>query len=213
MCEHRSQDGSGNNISGGVNTYIHYDGYSGYCAGYGTTVGPSPNPYGSGLNSGFHTFGLLWNSGGCQFYIDNAFQYSTSSGNSGAPEWILLSSIVDGASWAGATPGGGFGSLAGSSTKMIVDYVRYYAPTNQVYWSGASSIYRTNSANWIASRIPQPNEEVVFSTLSAQDNNNLGANFTARKLIFRDGTFSISGSTLSLGSGGIKSLCEKQIRF
>ena len=109
VCEHRSQDSSGNNISGGVNTYIHYDGYSGYCAGYGTTVGPSPNPYGSGLNSGFHTYGLLWNSGGCQFYIDNGFQYSTSSGNSGTPEWILLSSIVDGASWAGATPSGEIG--------------------------------------------------------------------------------------------------------
>ncbi|TAL04862.1 MAG: glycosyl hydrolase family protein [Verrucomicrobia bacterium] len=203
VCEHRSQDSSGNNISGGVNTYIHYDGYSGYCAGWGTTVGPSPNPYGSGLNSGFHTYGLLWNSGGSQFYIDNAWQYSTSSGNSGTPEWILLSSIVDGSSWAGGIPSGGYGALGSSGTKMVVDYVRYYAPTNQVYWSGASSSYWTNSANWIASRIPQPNEEVCFSTLSAADSCNLGTNFSVRKLVFLDGTFTINGSTLNLGSGGV----------
>lgn len=203
VCEHRSQDSSGNNISGGVNAYIHYDGYSGYCAGWGTTVGPSPNPYGSGLGSGFHTYGLLWNSGSCQFYIDNTWRYSTSSGVSGTPEWILLSSIVDGASWAGGIPGGGYGSSGSSSTKMIVDYVRYYAPTNQVYWNGGTSIYWTNSANWIASRSPQPNEEAVFSTLTAADNSNLGGTFAVRKLIFLDGGFSLNGGLLQLGSGGV----------
>lgn len=204
ICEHRSQDSSGNNVSGGVNAYIHYDGYSGYCQGWGTTVGPSPNPYGSGLGTGFHTYGLLWNSSECQFYIDNTWRYSTSSGVSGTPEWILLSSIVDGASWAGGIPGGGYGSLGSSSTKMIVDYVRYYAPTNQVYWNGGTSIYWTNSANWIAGRSPKPNEEVIFSTLSAADTCNLATNFAIRKIVFLDGGgFTLNGGTLSLGSGGV----------
>ena len=204
VCEHRTQDSSGNNLSGSVNTYIHWNGYSGYCGGWGTTVGPSPNPYGSGLNSGFHTYGLLWATDGSQFYIDNAWQWSTGSGNSGTPEWILLSTIVDGSSWAGSIPSGGYGALGSSTTKMVVDYVRYYAPTNQVYWAGSTSSYWTNAANWIGSRIPQPNEEVVFSTLTDANSAQLGTNFTVRKLVFLDGAgFSINGGTLALGSGGI----------
>jgi autotransporter-associated beta strand protein len=88
---------------------------------------------------------------------------------------------------------------------MVVDYVRYYAPTNQVYWIGSSSSYWTNSASWISSRIPQPNEEVVFCNLTSANSCNLGQDFTVGKLTFLDGSgYTINGGTLTLGSGGIE---------
>ena len=41
-------------------------------------------------------------------------------------EYLILSSEVRDTDWAGAIPVGGYGSRAGSTTKMNVDYVRSY---------------------------------------------------------------------------------------
>jgi hypothetical protein len=44
-----------------------------------------------------------------------------------APEFLILSSEVKDKDWAGTIPPGGFGRRASSRTRMLVDYVRYYA--------------------------------------------------------------------------------------
>ena len=64
-------------------------------------------------------------------------------------------------------PPAGYGDFLISTTKMVVDYVRYYAPTTTVYWTGASSAQlEPHAANWLPSRTPTRGGDVVFSYLS-----------------------------------------------
>jgi autotransporter-associated beta strand protein len=200
ICEHRSVDGSGNNINGKVQVNLHWDGY-GACeqdAGSGNV--------GSNLGNSFHTYGFIWNNSNYRFYIDGAQQWSTTSGNSERSEYLIFSSEVQNGSWAGAIPSGGYGSLATSTTKMLVDYIRYYAPTTTVYWTGAGSTAWTNSANWISGMTPNAGNDVVFSYLSTANLATiLPQNFTLNSIAFLEtaSPVTISGNTLTLGGGGL----------
>src|SRR5262249_11635457 len=123
-------------------------------------------------------------------------------------EWVILSSEVDDTSttWAGFIPAVGYGPLGTSTTKLTVDYVRYYAPTNVLFWTGASSPYWTNSANWISNLPPTPLNDVTFSSLSGNLNNTLGSDLSVKGLVFLNtgNSMIISGpNTLSIGSDGI----------
>src|SRR5204862_736626 len=116
-----------------------------------------------------------------------------------------LSSEVDDTSttWAGFIPAGGYGPLASSTTKLTVDYVRYYAPTNVLFWTGAASPYWTNSANWISNLPPTSANDVTFSSLSGNFNNTLGADLSVKGLVFLNlaNSLTINGpNTLALGS-------------
>jgi autotransporter-associated beta strand protein len=202
-AEHRFVDGGNNNIANQVQVNIHWNGYgsSGQSSGSGNV--------GGGLSSGFHTYGILWTANTYSFSIDGSQVYNgDSSPVSHSTEWAILSSEVDDTSttWAGFIPAPGYGPLASSTTKLTVDYVRYYAPTNVLFWTGASSLYWTNSANWISNSPPTFANDVTFSSLSGNLNNTLGSDLSVKGLVFLNlgNSMIISGpNTLTIGSDGI----------
>jgi autotransporter-associated beta strand protein len=202
-CEHRLQDGSANNINNYVQSNIHWDGYGSSAAsvGSGNYTDSTAN-----LGSGFHKYGVLWTSSGYTIYVDDGQQkYTTSSGLSARTEFMILSSIVDDTdtTWAGTIPSGGYGSLSSSSTKLAVDYVRYYAPNNTIFWTGGSSSLWSDSGNWNSSRTPASGNDIVFSMLSAGNfTTTLDQNLTINSLsIWETSPVTINSNTLTINSG------------
>ncbi len=124
VFEHRSQDSGGGNLTNSLSYNIHWDGYGADHKSVGTTVG---NPGGSNLTDNWHTYGIRWTPTAYYFYIDGVQTWTTTSGVSNKEQWIYLTSEVESGAWAGAIPGGGYGSQAASVTKMDIDYVRFYA--------------------------------------------------------------------------------------
>lgn len=200
VCEHRSQDNNAANINNQVQANIHWDGYGTDAKSTGS------GNIGSGLGSGFHTYGLRWDASQYRVLIDGTQLYSTTQGHSDRSEYVILSSEVQGGSWAGSVPAGGYGDLASSTTKMTVDYVRFYAPTTTVYWAGAASADWSNSANWVAGRAPQPGDDVVFSYLSTNNRATmLPQRYSVGSLAFLEtpGGVTLAGSPLTVGNDGI----------
>src|SRR6266481_1738922 len=203
IAEHRRVDGNTNNIANQVQVNIHWNGYgsSGQSSGSGNV--------GGGLSSGFHTHGILWTANSYSFSIDGSQVYNGgSSPVSHSTEWAILSSEIDDTSTtlAGFIPAAGYGPLASSTTKLTVDYVRYYAPTNVLFWTGASSPYWTNSANWISNLLPTSANDVTFSSLSGNLNNTLGSDLSVKGLVFLNTGNAVtisSPNTLTIGSDGI----------
>lgn len=202
IAEHRSIDSASNNIANQVQVNIHWNGYGASAQGQGS------GNVGSSLNTGFHTYGFKWTSGSYDFSIDGASKWTGgSSPVSHSTEFMILSSEVQDGSWAGNIPAAGYGNLGASTTKMTVDYVRYYAPTNTVFWTGASSAYWTNSANWVSNKVPVSTSDLTFSYLSTANRSNfLGANFSVDSLMVLETTAPVSfngTNTLTLGAGGV----------
>jgi beta-glucanase (GH16 family) len=203
ICEYRNTDtGNVDNINGAVQTSVHWDGYS-------TDEKTSTSGLiGSGLGTGFHTYGLLWNNASYSFIFDGAQLWSTNAGLSDRTELILFSSEVASNYWAGIIPPGGYGNSLVSTTKMVVDYVRYYAPTTTVYWTGASSANWTTGGNWLSNMIPNSASDVVFSYLSVGNfSMSLGQDTTVHGLSIEEASpIAIGGNTLTVGAGGIDML-------
>ena len=203
-CEHRLQDGSANNINNYVQSNIHWDGYGSSAAsvGSGNFTDSTAN-----LGSGFHKYGVLWTSSGYTIYVDDGQQkYTTSSGLSARTEFMILSSIVDDTdtTWAGTIPSGGYGSLSSSSTKLAVDYVRYYAPNNTIFWIGNSSPFWFDANNWTSyTTAPASGNDVVFSMLSAGNfTTTLDQNLTINSLsIWETSPITINSNTLTINAG------------
>ncbi|HZV35000.1 MAG TPA: family 16 glycosylhydrolase [Verrucomicrobiae bacterium] len=210
-CEHRYVGIYHTNyIANIVSDNIHWNGYGSQEQNAG-----SPN-VGSNLQNGFHTYGLLWNGPTYSFSIDGSQVWDgTPAPLFGSDVYIILSSQVDDTSttWAGYIPAGGYGSQSSSVIKYTVDYFRYYAPTNVLFWSGASSAYWTNSANWVSNMVPAANSDLTFSYLTKTASTTLGSNYTVDGLIFLNmtNTPSINGSsTLTIGAGGIDMVAANQ---
>jgi autotransporter-associated beta strand protein len=202
IAEHRSIDSASNNISGQVQANIHWNGYG------ASHVSQGSGNVGSGLNSGAHIYGFKWTSGSYDFTIDGTSKWTGGSAPvSRSTEFMILSSEVQDGSWAGSIPAGGYGNLLTSTTKMTVDYVRYYAPTNTLFWTGAGSAFWTNAANWVSNKVPASTSDVTFSYLSTANRSNfLGANLSVDSLTVLETTaaFSVNGTnTLTLGAGGV----------
>ena len=202
MAEHRFMDSSSNNIANQVQVNIHWNGYG------ASHVSQGSGNVGTSLNTGFHTYGFKWTSSSYDFSIDGASKWTGgTSPVSRSTEWMILSSEVQDGSWAGNIPAGGYGNLLTSTTKMTVDYVRYYAPTNTLFWTGAGSAYWTNAANWVSNKIPVSVSDVTFSYLSTANRSNfLGTNLSVNSLTVLETTapFSVNGTnSLTLGAGGV----------
>jgi hypothetical protein len=75
-------------------------------------------------NDSWHTYGVLWSPAGYTFYYDDTPIWTASQAVSARPEYMILSSEVRNAGWAGSIPAAGYGSLAASVTDMQVDSVR-----------------------------------------------------------------------------------------
>ena len=213
IAEHRSTDGGSNgDIINQVQNNIHWNGYGSSAASAGS------GNIGSGLGSGFHTYGFLWTPGTAAtsiytVYVDGSNLRSWSYANNAVPisestEWMIFSSEVDDTSttWAGTIPTGGYGALGTSTTQLTVDYARYYAPTNTIFWTGASSAYWTNSANWISNLVPTSIKDLTFSYLSANLSPLLGQDYSVDGLVFlnmNNGCTLGGTNTLTLGAGGV----------
>lgn len=209
VAEHRSTDGvSDGDIINVVQPNVHWNGYG------SSEQSSGGNNYGSGLGSGFHTYGFLWTPSDYTIYIDGSnvrnWNYSQNSVPvSLSTEWFILSSEVDDTSttWAGTIPSTGYGSLASSTTKLTVDYVRYYAPTDTIFWSGAISSDLTSSGNYISNMPPLSISDVTFSMLSGNSlTPSPGSNISLDGLIFlwmNNGVVFSGDNTITLGAGGI----------
>jgi len=211
VCEHRYVGIYGTYIANIISANIHWDGY-----GSAEESSGSPN-VGNNLQTGFHTYGLLWGVGTYTFQIDGSEVWDGSSVTPtfGSDAYVLLSSQVNDSSttWAGYIPSGGYGSQTQSTTKMMVDYFHYYAPTNVIFWTGAASAYWTNSANWISNMPPLTASDLTFSFLSVNTNTVLGSNLTVDGLIMLEmsNALSIGGTnTLTLGASGIDMVAAHQ---
>ncbi len=122
ILEHRAVDEDGRNIAGKVQHTLHWDGY-----------GPEHKSRAQltddlGLDQGFHVYGFEWTSTAYRFSIDGKLTW-TAQPVSKRPQYLILSCEVQDHGWAGKIPPGGYGDAATSRTRMVVDYVRYYAPT------------------------------------------------------------------------------------
>lgn len=203
ICEHRATDtGNVDDISGMVTIDLHWD-------GYGTSKkSASSGLVGSGLGTGFHTYGCLWTSTNYNVSFDGTPIWSTNVGLSQRTEIIMLSCEVDSNSFCGIVPSGGYGNFLTSTTSTVVDYVRFYSPTSTVYWIGNSSANWTDGNNWLSNMIPTSASDVVFSYLSTGNFSiTLGQNITVNSLsIEESGPIGIFGNTLALNSGGIDML-------
>lgn len=212
ISEHRYVDGDNHNKNIAnqteVNLHLSY-GPSGIAFGSGLV--------GSGLASGFHTYGFQWTPAAYLFSIDGATVYSFGGPYvSHSCDWTVLSSEVDDTStiWAGTIPAGGYGSLAASQAKLTVDYVRYYAPMTTLFWTGTNSVSLTDSTNWIADKPPISTSDLTFSFLSGNHlspvvNQDLGVH----SMVFLNmrGSAAIGGTnTLTLGAGGIDMVAANQ---
>ncbi len=156
ICEHRTIDGSGNNIDGLVVGNIHWDGYG---AAHRSTGYTSPN---LGLGTGYHIYGMEWTPTQQKFYIDGVLRWTINNNATNSPvsqrsEFIILSSEVDQTSttWAGSVPPAGYGTLATTTTKMRVDYVRVYRRSETVvngdFEGRIGPFSATGQATWSAS--------------------------------------------------------------
>lgn len=207
MCEHRYVDSSNTKIiSPYVQVNLHWKNGTASVDDPGSPLVPSAG----GLDTGFHTYGFLWKSNSYTFLVDDVQVYSNRSATPvvHAAEYPLLTSAVDDTSttWAGLIPSGGYGSQSTSATKYTVDYIRYYAPTNVLFWTGAGSAFWNNSANWISNFLPAANCDVTFNYQSGNRTMTLGQDFSAHGLVFlgANGAFTLNaGNTLTLGAGGI----------
>jgi autotransporter-associated beta strand protein len=204
VCEHRVTDASNaDNISGQVTIDLHWDGYtSGVEHSFNSPL------YGSGLGTGFHTYGLLWNSNGYNVSLDGVSTMSTNGGLSERTEIVLFSCEVDSNSFCGIVPPGGYGDFNDSTTSTVVDYFRFYAPTTTVYWLGGSSANWSDGGNWLSNMIPNSACDVVFSYLSAGNFNiNLDTNIAVNSLSLQETPgIAFSGNTLTINNGGVDML-------
>jgi autotransporter-associated beta strand protein len=205
--EHRYVDGSANSLANVIQPNVHWNGYGADARSSGG------NNYGSGLATGFHTYGFLWTPTDYTISIDGSNVRNWNYAVNGVPvsrstEWMIFSSEVDDTSttWAGTIPAGGYGAAGASGVKMTIDYARYYAPTTSLFWTGSNSLAWNNSGNWISAMPPGSASDVTFSFLSG---NNLGTVLGADTAIDSltvlemNNALSISGNTLTIGAGGL----------
>jgi beta-glucanase (GH16 family)/regulation of enolase protein 1 (concanavalin A-like superfamily) len=148
ICEHRRVDGSGANIDGRVVGNIHWDGYGANHQSVGYDTGDV------GLGGGYHIYGLEWTPTAQRFYIDGVLRWTQTTAVSQRSEFVILSSEVDDSStnWAGNIPAGGYGSLATTTSKMKIDYVRIYkraeTPVNGDFEGRLAPFSAFNQAAW-----------------------------------------------------------------
>ncbi|HWC58401.1 MAG TPA: glycoside hydrolase family 16 protein [Verrucomicrobiae bacterium] len=203
IAEHRFLDKDEKNIANKIQVNIHWDGYgrNSHSAGSGNI--------GSNLANDFHTYGFLSTPDSYSFLIDDSKVY----GGGRAPishstEWAILSSEVDDTStlWAGHIPTNGYGGLGDSTTRMTVDYVRYYAPSNVLFWTGAVSGNWADTNNWIAGKMPLADSELTFTYLSANTKMVWDQSYAIKGIVVlqtKEDVFMGGADALQIGADGI----------
>jgi len=130
-------DGSGNPVAGGdgncdwqvvhepcdeiAGGNLHWNGFDEDHVNYGNQMhwtGPSPQ-------DNFITYGLLWTPDGYRLYRNGIQTFQSSEAITYNPELIILDQF-QGGDIAGDVPAAGYGTLATSTTKMVIDYVKVW---------------------------------------------------------------------------------------
>lgn len=124
IVEHRAADTAGADISNRYVANVHWDGYGPDHKHEGGAGAPEPGAV--PLQGGWHTYALEWTPERYAFYLDGVKQWETRSGVSRRLEFVRLTCEVMDGGWAGSIPAAGYGSRAGSRTKMQVDWVRVW---------------------------------------------------------------------------------------
>ncbi len=88
-------------------------------------------PDDSKVQGQWHTYGVLWTPELYVYYVDGMEIWRPDAPISHAAEDVRLTCEVEDGTWAGYVPPGGYGSLATSTTRMDVDYVRVYQAPGQ----------------------------------------------------------------------------------
>jgi beta-glucanase (GH16 family) len=129
VVEHRARDDKGNDVGDLLAMNLHWDGYKPGVhkhAGHTTRVRAGE----PSLQGQWHTYALLWMPKAYTFFLDGVEQWRTDKAVSGRSEFLLLTCEIEGKSWAGNIPAGGYGPHQASRTTMEVDWVRVWqAPT------------------------------------------------------------------------------------
>jgi hypothetical protein len=121
LCQHRAVDKTGKDRSNKVDQMLWWGGERKDDQGKFYLTGDL------GLGSGFHVYGLEWSESGYRFFIDGKLSWAPASPVSKQPHFLFLRCAVIGQSGtAGGIPAGGYGSRETSTTRMVVDYVRFY---------------------------------------------------------------------------------------
>lgn len=201
ICEHRSYDDGGSFIATGYDINNHWDGYG---ADH-KSVGSRRNV--GNANTGFHTYGLLWDESEYQFYYDNAWQWTTTQGHSRRSEFAILSSEVENGAWAGNIPTGGYGPRHAPIAKMQIDYVHWYAPSNYTIWDGGgTNASWADTGNWVAGRTPNAGRVVVFDGFTRTNFTVvLDANRSIAGIVVTEPSdvVTLASNVLTLGADGI----------
>lgn len=124
IVEHRRVNANEIDISNQYSSAIHWDGYGINIQSRGS--GFIPNPPGDNLSNTWHTFALQWTNTGYTFYMDGIALWYSNEGISNRSEFIRLTCEVQDDAWAGHIPAMGYGSLAQSTTHLLVDWVRVW---------------------------------------------------------------------------------------
>ena len=143
VIEHRASDYFGNDIAGEVQHALHWDGYGVHHRTIRDTAGDL------GLRSGYHTYGLLWTPRQYDFFVDGRLTWTVPAPVSVRPEALVLGSDVW-REWCGPIPSSGFGSLDDGTTRMAVDYVRFYQQPPDV----SAPRHHAIQGNSVAASIP-----------------------------------------------------------
>ena len=203
ICEHRVTDASNeDNISGNVTIDLHWNGYGASEKSFNSPL------YGSGLGTGFHTYGLLWSSTNYQASIDGVVTMTTNVGVSQRSEIVLFSCEVDSNSFCGIVPSGGYGDANSSATSTVVDYFRFYAPTTTLYYTGAGSANLADTNNYVSNMVPAANSDIAFSYLTVANSSvSVAAGAVVNSLSIQESPpVTLSGGTLTVNGGGIDML-------
>jgi beta-glucanase (GH16 family) len=83
-------------------------------------------PDNSKVQGAWHTYGVLWTATGYVYYVDGMEIWRPDAPTSHTAEDIRLTCEVEDGTWAGNVPASGYGSLATSTTRMDVDWVRVW---------------------------------------------------------------------------------------
>jgi autotransporter-associated beta strand protein len=218
VAEHVYVGATDNYRANTIEENMHWDGYGAYEQNGGSDIIGS-NFLGQSyhINQGFHLYGFNWNKNGTYaFYVDGTNEFNGYPAPLfGRDAYMIFSAEVNNPppQYDGTVPPGGYPPLATSPNKLFVDYCHYYAPTNILFWTGASSTSWSDSGNWVSNMVPGPGCDLTFSYLSANLNTMIAAPYSVDGLIFLDSTnpANISGtSTVSLGTGGIDMVSASQ---
>jgi len=202
IIEHRQTDGDNNSIPTTQHMALHWGGYG------SDHDSVSANVVTSGLNSGFHTLGLLWTPSEYKFYVDDVLKktwtasfwdwsdFETKYVMSNGPEWIILDTSPSGG-WCGTIPAEGYGSLATSTTKMVVDYLRVYHPNPAPSLTISAPSTTVTSAGPVTYTVTYTGATAVTLTAS---------NVTLNKTGSANGSVSVSGTGTSTRTVTISSV-------